>query len=143
MFLAADRGTQAIYRATLSGKAAKVLDGECQIEAFSTAPGGYHAAFTAVWPDSPWELYAASLAGGRRETNLSHANDDAVAQLQLAGVKRLSYKARDGLPLEAFVMYPEGYQRGRRYPLAINVHGGPHSHHPGARSLVEYHSPRL
>ena len=140
LFLAADRGTQAIYRATLSGKAAKVLDGERQIEAFSTAPGGDRVAFTAVWPNVPWELYAASLANGRRETNLSHANDGMREQVELAQVKRLSYRGRDGLPLEAFVMYPEGYQRGRKYPLAINVHGGPHSHHPGARSLVEYHS---
>jgi len=55
-------------------------------------------------------------------------------------VRRLSYKAKDGLALEAFVLYPEGYQRGRKYPLAINVHGGPHSAHPGARSMVEYHA---
>jgi len=88
----------------------------------------------------PWELYAASLANGRRETNLSHANDDLVSQVQLANVRRLSYKAKDGLALEAFVLYPEGYQRGRKYPLAINVHGGPHSAHPGARSMVEYHA---
>jgi dipeptidyl aminopeptidase/acylaminoacyl peptidase len=140
LFVAADRGTQAIYRANLSGKAVKVLDGERQIEAFSTAPGGDRVAFTAVWPNVPWELYTAPLANGRRETNLSHANDDAVAQLQLAGVRRMSYKGADGLPIEAFVLYPEGYRRGRKYPLAINVHGGPHSHHPGARSMVEYHS---
>ena len=140
LFLAQDRGTQAIYRATLGGRVAKVLDGERQIEAFSMAPGGDRVAFTAVWPNVPWELYATSLGNGRRETNLSHANDQIMREVQLADVRRIAYKGRDGLDLETFVMYPPDYNRGRRYPLAINVHGGPHSYHPGSRSMSEFHA---
>jgi len=34
------------------------------------------------------------------------------------------------------VMYPDGFARGRRFPLAIDVHGGPHSQHPGSRYLT-------
>lgn len=138
LFLAQDRGTQAVYKASLSGRVAKVLDGERQIEAFSVA--GDRLAFTAVWPSVPWELYATSLGNGVREANLSHANDQVVRDVQFVDVRRFEYKGRDGLDVEAFVMYPEDYKRTRRYPLAINVHGGPHSYHPGARSMIEFHS---
>jgi len=138
LFLAQDRGTQAIYKASLSGRVAKVLDGERQIEAFSVARD--RVAFTAVWPSVPWELYATSLGNGMRETNLSHANGQVVREVQFADVRRFAYKGRDGLDMEAFVMYPADYKRTRRYPLAINVHGGPHSYHPGARSMIEFHS---
>ncbi len=140
LFLAVDQGRQSVYKATLSGKTSMVLNGERQIESFVMTPAGDRLAFTAAWPNVPWELYTASVGGGRRETNLSHANDEVVEQLQLAEVKRLSYKGADGLPLEAFVMYPPDYVRGRKYPLAINVHGGPHSYHPGSRSMSEYHA---
>lgn len=139
LFIAGDRGTQSIYRRTTSGRATKALDGERQIESFVLAPDGERIAFTAVWPDVPWEVYTTSLSNGRRETNLSHANDDLLAKVDLSPVKRLAYKAKDGLEMEAFVMYPTNYQRGRRYPLAINVHGGPHSFHPGSRAMTEFH----
>jgi dipeptidyl aminopeptidase/acylaminoacyl peptidase len=137
-FLAQDRGTQAIYRATLAGRVAKVLDGERQIESFVT--NGDRVAFTAVWPSVPWELYVTSLGNGVRETNLTHANGQLAREVQLADVRRSTYRGYNGLEVETFVLYPADYKRNRRYPLAINVHGGPHSFHPGSRAMVEYHS---
>ncbi|MCH7885603.1 MAG: prolyl oligopeptidase family serine peptidase, partial [Planctomycetes bacterium] len=118
----------------------KVLDGERQIESFALTPNGKRAVFTAVWPNRPWELYTADLANGRRETNLSHANDGFLAQVDLGAIRRTTCKAPDGLTIESFVIYPPGYKRGRRYPLAVNVHGGPHSYHPGSRALTEFHA---
>ncbi len=139
-FIAGDRGRQSVYKAGLSGRFTKTLDGERQIEAFTLAKDQSTILFTAVWPSAPWEVYAASLKNGKRERNLSHANDTIVKGRELADVKRLAYTGRDGMPMEAFVLYPEGYTRGRRYPIAVNVHGGPHSFHPGAVSMSEYHS---
>jgi dipeptidyl aminopeptidase/acylaminoacyl peptidase len=138
VFLAGDRGTMAIYRGNLAGAAEKVLDGERQLESFVTTPKGDRVAFTAVWPNAPWEVYSASLGNGRRERNLSHANDDLLKTVELSDVRRMIYPAADGLEIEAFVLYPSDYRRGRRYPVAVNVHGGPHSMHPGARGLIEY-----
>ena len=139
-FLAADRGTVAIYRAGLRGDAQKVLDGERQIESFVLTPDGKRAVFAAVWPTRPWEIYAAALGNGRRETNLSHANDGFLARVELGDIRRTTCKAPDGLTIESFVMYPPGYKRGRRYPLAVNVHGGPHSYHPGSRAMTDFHA---
>lgn len=139
-FIAGDRGRQSVYRANLSGRFTKTLDGERQIEAFILSPDQQSIIFTAVWPSAPWELYTADLRNGKRERNLSQANNELVAGRDLADVERLSYTGRDGMPLEAFVMYPVGYRAGRRYPVAMNVHGGPHSFHPGAVSMLEYHS---
>ena len=117
-----------------------MLDGERQIESFVLAPDGGRVAFTAAWANSFWELYSAPLGDGRRETNLSHANDDVNLRTSLADVRRMTYKAGGGLEIEAFVLYPPDYRPGRRYPLAINVHGGPHSAHPGARAAIEFQS---
>ena len=139
LFLAGDRGTQALYRTALDGKTvSKVLDGERQIEAFALGRDGKTLVFTAAWPTTPWELYRTVLNGQRRETNLSHANDDFARQRDVGRLERISYPAADGLEIEAFVLYPPDFRRGRRYPLAVNVHGGPHSFHPGSRSIVEF-----
>ena len=37
----------------------------------------------------------------------------------------LKWKAPDGLEIEGIVVYPLGYEAGRRYPLVLEVHGGP------------------
>ncbi|HUF53708.1 MAG TPA: S9 family peptidase [Dehalococcoidia bacterium] len=140
-FLAVDLGTIAIYQAPLKGDARKVLDGERQIESFAMTPDGKRAVFTAVWPNRPWELYTAPLRDRRRETNLSRANDHFLSQVTLGDVRRVTCKAAaDGAEIESFAMYPPDYKRGKKYPLAINVHGGPHSFHPGPRAMTEFHA---
>jgi dipeptidyl aminopeptidase/acylaminoacyl peptidase len=138
LLLAADRGRQSLYRATLDGRCEMVVDGERQVEAFALAPGGESVVATAVWPDAPWEAYSIALEDGKKEVNLSHANGELLGQARFAGVRRMTYRAPDGLEMEAFVIYPPDYRAGRTCPLAVNVHGGPHSFHPGARSAIEY-----
>ena len=151
LFLAGDRGTVALYRAGVqNGSVSKVLDGERQIEGFAVSPDGRKVVFTAVWLTQPWELYAASLRDGEgrsnprpyngREVNLSHANDDLDRGVDMGRLERMTYKAADGLEIEAFVLYPPAHKDGRPYPLAVNVHGGPHSFHPGSRAWIELQS---
>src|SRR5438132_1456937 len=104
------------------------------------SPDRRRAAFTAVWLTQPHELYAASLNSRSREVNLSHANDELRASFDTGRLERMTYNSQDGLEIEGFVLYPPNYKRGRSYPLAVNVHGGPHSFHPGSRAWIEFHS---
>ncbi len=131
LFVAGDRGAFSIYRAGVAnGSISKVLGGERQIISFAVTPDGRRAVFDAMWPDQPSEVYAASLSGRSPERNLSRANDELRRAVQFGRVRRMSYRAPDGWEIEAFAVYPPGYQRGRRYPLALNIHGGPHGYHP-------------
>jgi dipeptidyl aminopeptidase/acylaminoacyl peptidase len=141
LFIAGDRGTMALHRAGIAnGSVSQVLNGERQIEGFALSPDGRRAVFSAVWLTQPWDLYATTLNGGRREVNLSHANDELNRKTDLGRLERLSYHAPDGLEIEAFALYPPDYRRGKSYPLAVNVHGGPHSFHPGSRAWIELQS---
>jgi dipeptidyl aminopeptidase/acylaminoacyl peptidase len=131
VFLVQDRGTQALYRAGLqNGSVSRVLDGDRQILQLSLTPDGERIAFVAAWSSTPPELYATSLAGRARERNLSHANDQLLRAADVGATKRLTYRAPDGVEIEAFVLYPPGYRAGKRYPLTLYIHGGPHGQHP-------------
>jgi dipeptidyl aminopeptidase/acylaminoacyl peptidase len=141
LFLAGDRGTQALFSASLNGgRVEKVLDGERQIEGFSLTGAGDRLAFSAVWVTEPPEIYARSLNGRAKEVNVSHANDDLRASCDISPVERISYLSPDGWQIEAFVVYPPEYRKDRRFPLALNVHGGPHSFHPGCRAWIQFQS---
>jgi dipeptidyl aminopeptidase/acylaminoacyl peptidase len=131
LFLAEDRGTQILCLAGVArDSVSRVLDGERQIESFALAPDGKWIAFAAVWASEPGEIYSTTLGSGGRERNLSHANDDLRGAVDLSPVRRIVYAGADGLEIEAFVLYPSNYRAGKRYPMVLQIHGGPHSFHP-------------
>jgi dipeptidyl aminopeptidase/acylaminoacyl peptidase len=141
LFLAVDRGTQSVFRADTQGKQVqKVIGGDRQIDSFALSPDGRRVAFTSMWLTQPSELYGAALSGRGGETNLSHANDEISSKVKLGRLRRMPYRAPDGLEVEAFVLYPPGWKKGRLAPLALNVHGGPHAMHPSPRSWAEFHT---
>jgi len=52
-----------------------------------------------------------------------------IKERKLARGEIVTYAARDGLEIEGLLYYPVDYQAGSRYPLVIEVHGGPESHY--------------
>ena len=139
LFLAADRGTVALYRADLpSGSVEKVLGGDRQIEGLSLSPSGRQIAFTAAWISNPGEVYSMGLDGKTKEQNLSRANDEMRGNIEMARPRRMKYKSRDGLEIEAFVLYPPHHKKGKPSPTVLEIHGGPHSFHPSPAALVTF-----
>ena len=131
LFLAGDRGTVALYRAGVAnGSVSKLIAGDRQIEGFQLTPDGRRVVFAASWTSAPGEVYVASLRGGGRPRMISDANADLRDAVELASLRRTTYRARDGLEIEALVLYPPNYRRCRRYPLSLQIHGGPHGMHP-------------
>ena len=45
--------------------------------------------------------------------------------LALADVERIRYKAADGWDIDGFLVKPLGWQEGKKYPMILNIHGGP------------------
>ncbi len=72
------------------------------------------------------DLYVANLNGGQ-ERKLTNLNEALWKQLQPADVERFSYKSADDWDIDGFVVKPIGWQEGQRYPLILNIHGGPAS----------------
>lgn len=73
----------------------------------------------------PPEVYALQgdlkLQNLKRLTNSNPELDDIV----FAEQEVVRWKARDGLELEGLLIRPLGYEEGKRYPLVVQIHGGP------------------
>jgi dipeptidyl aminopeptidase/acylaminoacyl peptidase len=52
-----------------------------------------------------------------------------LKDMKLAKQEVVGYEAKDGLGLEGILIYPLNYEKGKRYPLVLNVHGGPEAHY--------------
>ncbi|MBK8726198.1 MAG: S9 family peptidase [Holophagaceae bacterium] len=90
----------------------------------SMAAGGA-LAFVARTATHPGELFVMDslTAKPRRLTNLN-AHIDA---LDLGRVERVTWKGPEGQPEDGVLTYPPDFQPGRKYPLALVIHGGPTS----------------
>jgi dipeptidyl aminopeptidase/acylaminoacyl peptidase len=116
-----DRVTHLASVAATGGPIHLLTNGRRFVSDFSVAPGG-KTALLASSPAAPAEVFA--LDGGELRA-LSQQNDEWLGQLQLAPVEEISFKSRDGTPINGFLVRPVGYQSGTRVPTVLRIHGGP------------------
>ena len=101
-----------------------MLDGPRQITDLSAAAGGSRLAFIAMDPTNPAEVFACD-ADGSGERRLTDLNGDWKAEVELSAPRRIACE-RDGCSLDSWILKPHGFELGKRYPLLLNIHGGPH-----------------
>jgi dipeptidyl aminopeptidase/acylaminoacyl peptidase len=73
-------------------------------------------------PDEPPEAYL--MNPGAAPRMVSRANAD-MPKLPLGKTEAIRWKSKDGLEIEGLLTYPANYEPGRKYPLILNIHGGP------------------
>jgi dipeptidyl aminopeptidase/acylaminoacyl peptidase len=100
--------------------------GDHEVVGYSATLDGSRLAVTIGDPTHPAELYLLE-AGTGRLTRLTHENDTLVAGRRLSQPETIWYRSFDGRRIEAWVLKPPGFTAGTRYPLILNIHGGPHS----------------
>src|SRR5438105_3120070 len=58
---------------------------------------------------------------------LTDANKELFSKLNLTEPEEISYKSFDGKPIQAWVQKPPDFNAAKKYPLILNIHGGPHA----------------
>ena len=64
---------------------------------------------------------------GGAPTQLTHLNDKLFANLKLTEPEEIHYKSFDGKMIEAWLQKPPDFDPAKKYPLILNIHGGPHT----------------
>ncbi|MCC6398861.1 MAG: S9 family peptidase, partial [Bacteroidetes bacterium] len=77
-------------------------------------------------PSCPGDLYFWAPGGEMQRLSIV-APELRTASLGTQSIIR--FKARDGVTIEGLLLSPVGYEKGRKYPLVVVVHGGPESHY--------------
>jgi len=78
-------------------------------------------------PRMPLDLYVVKPATVGQPSSWVKVSDGnpQVAKLALGETEAVRWKAKDGVTVEGLLIKPLGYEKGRRYPLIVQVHGGP------------------
>ncbi|OSZ67017.1 hypothetical protein CAP39_11200 [Sphingomonas sp. IBVSS1] len=84
--------------------------------------GGDTHAFTTVEADRPAALGV--MKGGKLVGKIDF-NTQWRADKQIGAMERLTWKAPDGLTIEGWIQYPPNFDPAKKYPVALEIHGGP------------------
>ena len=77
-------------------------------------------------PEAPADL--ALLERGKARGQLTHLNRDLLDYRDMAAVESFNWaSSHDGQAIEGWIMKPPGFDPNQRYPLILEIHGGPHA----------------
>ena len=85
---------------------------------------GRSIAFTKSDIEHPGDVYAVRDLGSFAPQKLTDHNPE-LAQVALGKGEVVQWKSKDGMEIEGVLVYPVGYQPGKRYPTIAFIHGGP------------------
>jgi dipeptidyl aminopeptidase/acylaminoacyl peptidase len=90
---------------------------------YSLSRDGASVAFVGLAPDALPEVFAGSVVpfAPRRLTQMS----DQIAGLALGVPEVISWTSRDGASIEGVLVKPADVSPGKKYPLLVQIHGGP------------------
>jgi dipeptidyl aminopeptidase/acylaminoacyl peptidase len=115
--------SQLFRMAATGGPATPLTKGDHAVVGWSYAPRGGRHVFTLDQPDNPGEVWLLGAAGA--PTRVTHIFEGLSAQFKLPRQERVEWKGADGATVEGLLYYPLDYQRGQRFPLVVQTHGGP------------------
>lgn len=117
-----DAGATHLARVRIAdGRIEKVIEGDVHVSDFDAGAGSKLAVLMNGRADTE-DVYHVDGSKRSRLTNLNAGYFDEIA----VGEKRkVSFRSKDGTPVEAFLTLPPDYREGSRYPAILNIHGGP------------------
>lgn len=115
------RARTQLFRLSMDGKVTALTNFDGDSGLFTLSSSGADAAFVHQDWLHPPEIYMTSYPfnGSKKITALN------VAREQLPAAERIHWTGAGGTSVEGWLFKPANYERGRRYPLLVMVHGGP------------------
>jgi len=109
-----------------TGKVEPLTTGDHSVFAYQATPDGSKAAVLISTPTNIGDLFLMDGASGHLQ-QLTHVNAELFGKLHLTEPEMIWYKSFDGRRIQAWVQRPPDFKAGTKYPLILDIHGGPHS----------------
>jgi dipeptidyl aminopeptidase/acylaminoacyl peptidase len=125
IFVGSDQGTANIYSAAAEGGDVRAETvGPHQVVSLSLAADANRFACVYSSATVPGDVAVGELGGAMR--CLTDLNGDFLDKRHIATPERLEFKGADGWIIEGWLLKPRGFDAAKKWPLVLQVHGGPH-----------------
>jgi len=108
-----------------SGKITEITKGNQAVERFRATHDAKTLVALISTPTNIGDLFAIDGAGAPRQ--ITHINQKLFSQLNLTEPEEIWYTSFDVKKIHAWIQKPPDFDASKKYPLILNIHGGPHS----------------
>ena len=109
-----------------TGALTEITRGNQAIVRFRAAPDTLRLIYHLSTPTRVGDLFWLDRVTGEAR-QLTHANDELFGELTLTEPEEIRYQSFDGKTIQAWLQKPPGFDSAKKYPLILNIHGGPHA----------------
>ena len=99
--------------------------GDHAVMDFEASEDGKHMVTLMSHPTNICDLFLWESPGHMRR--LTNINEKLFSQLNLTEPEEIWYTSFDGKKIQAWVQKPPDFDASKKYPLILDIHGGPHS----------------
>ncbi|NJN64011.1 MAG: S9 family peptidase [Acidobacteria bacterium] len=152
VFTKPHHGATPVFRVALDGSPAREVARLARIDELVISPRGRFAFVKRSAVGEPHEIWRIDLAGADAPVRLTHHNRELERDVDIRPAEWIWVEGAKGQPIQVFIVKPHGFDPAKRYPLILNVHGGPQmmwadsfrgdwQMYPGAGYVVAFPNP--
>lgn len=119
-------GDVRLYFASLDGAIYPASPDMEHVYGYDISSDGTFALMAVSNPIFPGELFKMTIATGEREA-LTDFNKTYTEETELIAPELIIAKGAKDWAVHGWLMKPYGFKEGEKYPLIVNIHGGPHA----------------
>ncbi|MBP7146582.1 MAG: S9 family peptidase [Acidobacteria bacterium] len=125
VFEADEAGQTPLYEVALDGAAPRKLVAFAYLDEYRLAPdgGAVYAIRRAI--GSPAEVWAFGTGPGAAPRRLTTHNEPLERDVDIRPAESIWVEGARGAKVQVFLVKPHGFDPAKKYPLILNVHGGP------------------
>jgi dipeptidyl aminopeptidase/acylaminoacyl peptidase len=121
-----NQGTRNFYSASLNGKVEKLTDGVHMLTVSDVNTNGQAVGVLSSFHE-PGDVVTFSVKRPQQLAQLTFVNDDVLHGVKLGEVEEIWYTSTDELQIQGWIIKPPDFDPSKKYPLILQIHGGPHA----------------
>jgi len=127
-FTASDLGsTHLFYVPSRGGLPTRITKKNCHVSGYSMNGRKRFFAANVVDLSNPGDLYLipAAYHGDLKAERLTALNKQLFSEINFPATREIWFKAHDGTEIQGWLVTPPNFNRNRKYPAVLEIHGGP------------------
>jgi dipeptidyl aminopeptidase/acylaminoacyl peptidase len=123
-FLADNRGYSPVYKIDIQSKNITKVTDDKSVRGYQFSKDEKKLFITYSTVDKPAEIFSYDVNAGIY-SQITYFNKKLTEEVDIRSAEQMWIEGADGVPVHVFIVKPYGYEEYKKYPLVINVHGGP------------------
>jgi dipeptidyl aminopeptidase/acylaminoacyl peptidase len=110
-----------------TGKETDITSADQAVVGFRATPDAAKLALIISTPTRVGDVFFLERTSAAMPRQLTHLNDELFSKLNLTEPEAIWYTSFDGKKVQAWIQKPPNFDATKKYPLILNIHGGPHA----------------